>query len=109
MQAKGAAKICVLAGPVVEKKTTQKITHWPLKLPRRCDMGCSLPISSAKASLLAMLTFKGAERCSPTKSPERRERGLPTVAQRVTNPTSIHEDVGSVPGLAQWVEDLALL
>ena len=30
------------------------------------------------------------------------------MAQRVKNPTSVHEDVGSVPGLAHWVKDLAL-
>ena len=33
---------------------------------------------------------------------------FPLVAQRVKNWTSIHENKGSIPSLAQWVKDLAL-
>ena len=36
-------------------------------------------------------------------------RGVPFVAQQFTNPTRIHEDMGSIPVLAQWVNNLLLL
>lgn len=35
--------------------------------------------------------------------------GIPVVAQQVKNPTSIHGDAGSMPGLPQWVKELVWL
>ena len=34
---------------------------------------------------------------------------VPFLAQWVKNPTSIYENAGSIPGLAQWAKDLVLL
>ena len=31
--------------------------------------------------------------------------GAPAVAQWIKNLTSIHEDVGLIPGLTQWIKD----
>ena len=43
------------------------------------------------------------------KKKKKERNGVPIVAQWVKNLTSVHEDVGSTPGLPQWVKYLALL
>ena len=43
------------------------------------------------------------------KSTEKLFSGVPVVAQRVKSPTSIHKEVGLIPGFDQWVKDPAWL
>lgn len=43
------------------------------------------------------------------KTSIRKKSGIPVVVQRVRTRPSLHEDAGSIPHLALWVKELALL
>ena len=42
------------------------------------------------------------------KEKKKKKKGVPVVVQWVMNLISIHEDVGLIPDLNQWVKDLAM-
>ena len=48
-------------------------------------------------------------RLRETSTLKNERSGVPVVVQQLMNLTRNHEVIGSIPGLSEWVKDLALL
>ena len=61
---------------------------------KRLGMCCDIVISESEHLQDPIQLKYNADHC-----------GVPIVAQWLTNLASIHEDAGSIPGLARWIKD----
>ena len=69
----------------------------------------SLGSLRSSSQTCSIFLFPGATKTNyPNKTRGLRITGVPVVVQWLTSPTRNHEAAGSVPVLAQWVNDLAL-
>ena len=70
----------------------------------------SQDMEATKMSINRWMDYKNVVHIyNGTLPSHKKNTGVLIMAQWLTNPTSIHEDAGSIPGLTWWVKDLILL
>ena len=73
-----------------------------------CDIDQSNENMKPHAQKLTRVEDAMLSQVRQTQKTKLSNSGVSIVALQVKNPTSIHEDAGLIPGLAQWVEDPVL-
>ena len=74
------------------------------------EPGCSVPVHSTHVAgnRAKLIEVQGLGHIFTTKKETSKHYRSSRCGIAETNPTSIHEDSGSIPGLAQWVGDPVL-
>ena len=73
---------------------------------KRCSVSLIIREMQIKATVKIYLT---PIKLATIKKKKKKENWSSRGGLTVMNPTSIHEEGGSIPGLTQWIKDLALL
>ena len=99
-----------LAASLVHNFLNPVVLHYGLVWEANTDRFISQEGKISNSQILGCVSTKiWKKKCNLRKLKRMLYIRVPFMDQWLTNLTSIHEDAGSIPGLAQWVKDLALL
>ena len=85
------------------------LSEWLLLKKKKKTTNIGEDIEKHYTLLVGMLICVATMENSIEVPQKKLKMGVPVMTQRLTNPSSIHEDAGLIPGLTQWVKDTAWL